>query len=180
MTDHSSTHAQKRQDTDEVVRLIPALRAFARSFYRDHVDADDLVQETLLKAISSIDNYQHGTRLKSWLFTIMRNTFYNRLVVAKREAPGAKDCVSTQPAMGPSQEWAIRSRELKEAIERLPDPQKEVIVLVALMGTSYKEAADMCNCNIGTIKSRLNRSRLSLMVDLGETSIEGIFEGRAS
>jgi RNA polymerase sigma-70 factor, ECF subfamily len=167
---------QRRCDTEDVVSLIPALRAFARTFCKDPSDADDLVQETLTKAIAKLDSYEHGTRLKSWLFTIMRNTFYNRIIVTRRESPGAADCVSSQPAIGPTQEWAIRSRELKEAIDRLPDQQKEVVILVGLMGTSYKDAAEMCSCNIGTIKSRLNRSRATLMADLGEFSVDSIFE----
>lgn len=177
MTGHTSARdEQKRRDTEEVVSLIPALRAFARTFCKESSDADDLVQETLTKAIAKIDSYQHGTRLKSWLFTIMRNTFYNRIVVAKREAPGAADCVSSKPVASPTQEWSVRSQELKAAIERLPQQQKEVIILVGLLGTSYKDAAEMCACNIGTIKSRLNRSRMTLMADLGEASVDGLFE----
>lgn len=167
---------EKRQDTEDVVALIPALRAFARTFCRDPSDADDLVQETLMKAIAKLDTYQHGTRLKSWLFTIMKNTFYNRLVVVKREAPGQFDCVSALPCSRPTQEWAVKSTELREAIERLPAQQREVMILVGILGTSYKDAAEMCNCNIGTIKSRLNRSRMTLMADLGEHSLAAIFE----
>ena len=174
--ENSVREDQKREDTQEVVLLIPALRSFARTLCKDSSDADDLVQETLMKAIAHIDSYQHGTRLKSWLFTIMRNTFYSRVVIAKREAPGMGDCVSSRPAVGPTQDWSIRSLELTEAIERLPDQQKEVVILVGVMGTSYKDAAEMCNCNIGTIKSRLNRSRMTLMAALGETSFDGIFE----
>lgn len=177
MPDQNSVREdQKRKDTEEVVLLIPALRAFARTFCKEPSDADDLVQETLMKAISKIDSYQHGTRLKSWLFTIMRNTFYNRVVIAKREAPGVEECASSRPMVEPTQEWAIRSIELKDAIERLPEQQKEVVILVGLMGTSYKDAAEMCNCNIGTIKSRLNRSRATLMIELGGDSVSGIFE----
>jgi RNA polymerase sigma factor (sigma-70 family) len=174
--DNSIREDQRRRDTEDVVALIPALRAFARTFCKDTSDADDLVQETLMKAIAKIDSYEHGTRLKSWLFTIMRNTFYNRVIVARREAPGAADCVSSQPVVGPTQEWAVRSRELTDIIGRLPDQQKEVVILVGLLGTSYKDAAEMCSCNIGTIKSRLNRSRLSLIADLEETSVESVFE----
>lgn len=171
----SERDIQKRNDTHDVVALIPALRAFARRFCKDSSDADDLVQETLTKAIAKLDSYEHGTRLKSWLFTIMRNTFYNRAIIARREAPGGAECVSSRPWVGPTQEWAVRSRELTEAIDRLPEQQKEVLILVGLMGTSYKDAAELCHCNIGTIKSRLNRSRMSLIEDLGETSSQSVF-----
>ncbi len=79
---------------DDVVDLIPALRAFARTFCPDPSDADDLVQETLTKALANMDKYQAGTRMKSWMFTIMRNTFYTRIKTYVREAPGAAACVS--------------------------------------------------------------------------------------
>lgn len=170
--------AERRSDTDQIVSLIPALRAFARTFCKDPSDAEDLVQETLTKAIAKIDTYEHGTRLKSWLFTIMRNTFYNRIIVARREAPGAEDCVSLLPVSQPTQEWAVRSRELRDAVERLPETQREVVMLVGILGTSYKDASEICHCNIGTIKSRLNRSRTTLMADLRETSVRGLFEAR--
>ena len=75
----------------DIVRLIPALRAFARTFCRNPSDADDLVQETLMKALANLDKFEPGTKLKSWLFTIMRNTFYTRAKVLGREAPGIEE-----------------------------------------------------------------------------------------
>ena len=168
--------AKTTTDPQEVVDLIPALRAFARTFCRDQSDADDLVQETLTKAIAKLDSFEPGTRLKSWLFTIMRNSFYNRVVVSTREAPGAEDCVSAAPACAPSQEWTVRAAEMRRAIERLPEPQKEVVLLVGLMGTSYKDAARICNCDIGTVKSRLSRSRTALLAELGETSTTSLLQ----
>lgn len=78
---------------EQVADLIPALRAFARTFTVDPNDGDDLVQETLMRALRSLDGFHPGTSLKSWLFTIMRNAFYNRIVVARRDAPGAIDCI---------------------------------------------------------------------------------------
>ncbi|MDH6268903.1 RNA polymerase sigma factor (sigma-70 family) [Rhizobium sp. SG_E_25_P2] len=151
----------------EIVELIPALRAFARSFCRNASDADDLVQETLLKAIANIDKFEPGTRLKSWLFTIMRNTFYTRIVVAKREAPGSDACVSDDSAISATQEWTIRGKELERALARLPMHYREVLLLVAVMGESYETAAQVCDCAVGTVKSRLNRARrqISLEVD---------------
>ncbi|MBE0693284.1 MAG: hypothetical protein IH590_09270, partial [Aquamicrobium sp.] len=73
----------------EIVDLIPALRAFARTFYRETTEADDLVQETLTRALASLHQFRPGTSMKSWLFTIMRNAFYTRIKVETREAPGA-------------------------------------------------------------------------------------------
>lgn len=153
---------------NEIVELIPALRAFARSFYRDASDADDLVQETLTKAITKIHQFTPGTSMKSWLFTIMRNTFYTTVRVRSREAPGSIDCVSSQVAIDPPQEWSARGKEISQALDRLDPAQREILMLVGVMGVSYEDAATICDCAIGTIKSRLNRSRKRLLEEMHE------------
>lgn len=150
--------------------LIPALRAFARTFCRNSVDADDLVQETLMKGIAAVDSFQPGTNLKSWLFTIMRNTFYTRAKLAQRESPGLMDCASARPTMPASQDWSQRGREIAQAIDELPEDQRQVIMLIGVLGVSYDDAATICHCAIGTIKSRLNRARARLLHNLGEPS----------
>jgi RNA polymerase sigma factor (sigma-70 family) len=158
----------------DVVALIPALRAFAMSFCRDATEADDLVQETLLKGIANIHRFEPGTRMKSWLFTIMRNTHYTRAKVRARERPGAETCVSAQPMSMPSQEWSIRGREVVRAVHSLPAQQREVLVLIAVLGMSYVEAAEVCGCAVGTVKSRLSRARHELVERLGETDARGV------
>ncbi len=163
-------------DPEEVVQLIPALRAFARTFCREPNDADDLVQETLTKAIAKIHQFEKGTRLKSWLFTIMRNAFYNRVVITNREGPGLADCVSGLPSSRPTQEWSLRASDARRALDRLPRHQRDILVLIAINGTSYKDAAEICGCDIGTIKSRLSRSRSSLLSELGERKASELFE----
>jgi RNA polymerase sigma-70 factor (ECF subfamily) len=170
-----ATRTQKTVEPTEVAALIPALRAFARTFCREPCDADDLVQETLTKAIAKIHQFENGTRLKSWLFTIMRNSFYNRMVITNREAPSAADCASTLPSTKPSQEWSLKAAETRRAMLRLPRRQREIIVMIAIQGTSYKEAARKCGCDVGTIKSRLSRSRANLVSELGETSASALF-----
>ncbi|WP_348629022.1 sigma-70 family RNA polymerase sigma factor [Mesorhizobium sp. YM1C-6-2] len=150
-----------------IVDLIPALRAFARTFYRDSYDADDLVQETLTKAIDNISLFAPGTRLKSWLFTIMRNTFLTKVKKYNRERPGDADCVSLEGKSNPAQEWSQAVYEVEAAMLRLPQDQREVLVLVAILGTGYEEAATICECAVGTIKSRLNRARAALLFELG-------------
>lgn len=152
--DHAKTLAT------DVVAFIPALRIYARSLARNHVDADDLVQETLVRAIGSAHRFQRGTNLRAWLFTIMRNRFYSNWVVRARERTGAKDCVSTL-SHGPddTQMWHLELREMEEAINQLPDQFRETIILVAAMGESYLDAAERLDCDIGTIKSRVNRAR---------------------
>lgn len=169
----------RREDTRtnaEIVRLIPALRAFARTFHRDPSEADDLVQETLIKGLANIHRFEPGSSLKSWLFTIMRNTFYTRIRIAMREAPGLADCASAWPAIEAPQEWFSRGIELALAIERLPRQQRDVLVLIGVLGVSYEEAAAICGCAKGTIKSRLNRARLRLLEELGEPSERAVWE----
>lgn len=170
---HSSGLAR---DDASIVELLPALRAFARTFYRDPNDADDLVQDTLVKALRSFESFEPGTRLKSWMFTIMRNTFYTRIKVYSREAPGVADCVADRPAVAPSQEWSIRSREVRDAINRLPPHHREVLMLIGVLGVSYEETAEICGCAMGTVKSRLNRARLHILEELGEPSAATLVE----
>ena len=170
-TDHATATAKS-----EIVELIPALRAFARTFYKDPSAADDLVQETLMRALASIHQFRPGTAMKSWLFTIMRNAFYTKIKIETREAPSAADCASSRPATNATQEWSARGREIAEAIERLPEQQREVIMLIGVLGVSYEEAAQICECAIGTIKSRLNRARQRLLEELGEDSPDASWE----
>ena len=153
---------------NEIVELIPALRAFARSFHRNANDADDLVQETLAKALANLNQFDQGTRLKSWLFTIMRNTFCTKFRIAKREAPGINKCVSGVGTAPPSQEWTIRAKEMQEACNLLPEPYRVVLEYVAIEGRSYDAAAEKFGCAIGTVKSRLSRARQQLAAYLDE------------
>lgn len=150
----------------EIAALIPALRAFARTLVRNPYDADDLVQETLMKGIANAHRFQPGTSLKSWLFTILRNTFYTNIKISNREHPGAAGCVSEDCVLLPSQEWSVRGIELREALERLPEDQREVLVMIGVLGISYEEAAVICGCAVGTIKSRLNRARNRMLAYL--------------
>ena len=164
------------RDHSSVVDLIPALRAFARTFYRNPNDADDLVQDTLVKALNAFDTFEPGTRLKSWMFTIMRNTFYTRIKMYTRESPGAIDCVAAMPTIEPTQEWSIRGKEVFDALNRLPPHQREVMTLIGVLGESYEDTAVICGCAIGTVKSRLNRARQSILEDLGESSSRSVTE----
>lgn len=154
----------------EIVQLTPALRSFARRFLRSEDDIDDLVQETLLKALNSRHLYKADTSLKSWLFTILRNTFCTNYRRQKRE-PTAMDAVMEQVAIAPSQEWALRERELDRALTQLPDDRRRALILVAT-GTSYEDAAKLCGCRIGTLKSRVSRARGSLLSMLGSNLID--------
>lgn len=157
--------AAGRIEAGEVVELIPALRAFARTFCRTRADADDLTQETLAKAIGNLHRFQPGTQLKSWLFTIMRNTFLSGIAKSQRELTGI-EVREISASLDAPQEWNEELREVRVAMSRLPQAQREVLVLVGMLGVSYGEAAQICDCAVGTVKSRLSRARVALLAEL--------------
>lgn len=163
----------------QVLGLLPALRAFARSLTRNRTEADDLVQETLLKALSNIDKFDPGTNLRAWLFTILRNTYYTEIRKRRRENDGMATLAQQDSNMGPGQEWAVTLTSLKEALELLPADQREALVLVGAAGLSYEEAADVCGCALGTIKSRVNRARAKLLTLMGAEDTADVVEGDA-
>ncbi|XEX99089.1 sigma-70 family RNA polymerase sigma factor (plasmid) [Tistrella bauzanensis] len=147
---------------DEIVNLIPSLRAFARSLTRSACEADDLVQETLMKAIANARQFTAGTNLRAWLFTIQRNTFYTLYHKQQREPVLV---VEDLPGVHvkPSQEWSLKLRLVDEAVQKLPPDQREALMLVGGGGMSYEEAAEICGCALGTIKSRVSRARTALL-----------------
>ncbi len=158
-------------EPETTLEWLPALRAFARSLTRDKDEADDLVQETLLKAIRHRKQFHQGTNLRAWLFTIMRNTFYNARAKSSRECTGSTDCVSSQVSVASTQEWTIRGKEVMAAIGRLPVHYRETIVLVIMLEESYKTSAEICQVSMGTIKSRLYRARAKVIEDIGDGEI---------
>ncbi|HEV7436561.1 MAG TPA: sigma-70 family RNA polymerase sigma factor [Pseudorhizobium sp.] len=146
----------------DVTKLIPALKLFARRFCREQSGQDDLVQETLLKAFANADKFQHGTNLKSWLFTIMRNTFCTMYGQSKREFVGGADSVDIQPSVDPTQEWVARGKEFQRELLALPDHYRLAFNLIFIDGVSYEDAAQRSGCPIGTVKSRVSRARAQL------------------
>ncbi|TDU00519.1 RNA polymerase sigma-70 factor (ECF subfamily) [Azorhizobium sp. AG788] len=160
----------------QVLEFLPALRAFARSLTRNRTEADDLVQETLLKALSNIDKFDPGTNLRAWLFTILRNTYYTEIRKRRRENDGMSTLAQQDTNMGPAQEWAVTLKTLKSALEELPSDQREALILVGAAGLSYEEAAEVCGCALGTIKSRVNRARAKLLVLMGADATADVVE----
>lgn len=186
LTDREGDHQERgRREMDaaalrtQVLEFLPALRAFARSLTRNRTEADDLVQETLLKALSNMDKFDPGTNLRAWLFTILRNTYYTEIRKRRRENDGMSALAQQDLNMGPSQEWSATLGSLKEALALLPDDQREALVLVGAAGLSYEEAADVCGCALGTIKSRVNRARAKLLVLMGAENTADVVEGDA-
>ena len=153
---------------DDVIAMIPALRAFAWSLSHNASDADDLVQDTLIKAWTNRDKFELGTNLRAWLFTILRNTYYTAIVRRRREVrdeDGAYAATLTSPA---NQDWSLAVGALENALRKLPDEHREALVLVGGAGLTYEEAAVICGCALGTIKSRVNRARnrLAKLLDM--------------
>lgn len=151
----------------ELLELQPALIRFARRLCSSAIDVEDLVQETNMKALGNLDKFQQGTRLKSWLFTIMRNSFCTRHQVGKREVVGLTLDVAARQVSQGSQEWNLRGREVEAAVVKLPVLYRTAFDLVLVEGASYKDAADRCGCPVGTIKSRVARARQMLADELG-------------
>lgn len=150
--------------TDDVLQHIPALRAYSRALCRSIPDAEDLVQETLLRAIEYAHQYRKGTNMRAWLFTIMRNRFMTNCRKSARERTGSADCVSTQASLAvqPDQEWHMRELEMQSMLRDMPVHYREAIILVGALGESYIDAAQILDCDIGTIKSRVSRARSML------------------
>jgi RNA polymerase sigma-70 factor (ECF subfamily) len=148
---------------DSVVQLIPALRAFAWSLSHNASDADDLVQDTLIKAWTNRDKFETGTNLRAWLFTILRNTYYTAAVRRRREVRDETGKYAASLSTGPTQDWSLAIRALQTALAQLPDEHREALILVGAAGLTYEEAAEVCGCALGTIKSRVNRARARLL-----------------
>jgi len=144
---------------DDILRTVPSLRAFAVSLSGNVDRADDLVQETLLRALANIDSFRPGTNLSAWLFTILRNQFRSEYRKRRREVEDADGKYAERLKVQPEQLGKIEFNELRAALAQLPDDQREALVLVGASGFSYEEAAEICGCAVGTIKSRVNRAR---------------------
>src|SRR5882724_10426369 len=150
----------------ELLGLIPFLRAFARSLCGNQESADDLAQETLVKAWQSRDTFIPGTNLKAWLFTILRNQFYSDRRRAWRQAPWDESAAERVPVARGEQTWAVQLSDTARALRGLPAEQREALILVGAGGFSYEDAARISNCAVGTVKSRVARARKALSAAL--------------
>lgn len=143
----------------ELLGLIPFLRAFARSLTGNPEAADDLAQETLVKAWQSRDTFIPGTNLKAWLFTILRNRFRS-LITRKHVTAEVQDDDLERKWLTPAhQESVVEVTAFRRAFRQLSPAHREVLVLVGVHGLSYEQVAAICRCEVGTVKSRVNRAR---------------------
>jgi len=147
---------------EAVLGAVPKLRAFAISLCGNVDRADDLVQETLLRALANIDSFQRGTNMSAWLFTILRNHFHSEYRKRRREVEDGDGSYAETLKSQPDQTARLELQEFREALAKLPPDQREALILVGASGFSYEETADICGCAVGTIKSRVNRARTRL------------------
>lgn len=149
-----------------LLELVPFLRAFSRSLCGDRETADDLAQEALTKAWQSRDSFRPGSNLKAWLFTILRNQFYSDRRRAWRQAPWDDGAAERIPSARGEQTWSVQLSDTARALGGLPAEQREALILVGAGGFSYEDAAKICHCAVGTVKSRVARARKALSATL--------------
>lgn len=160
----------EQEDTfkQELIAAIPHLRAFARSLCNDPTQADDLAQEALAKAWKARDSFEPGTSIKAWTFMILRNQFYSEKRRSWRITPLDVEMAENTLLANDDPTAPMDLLELRTALAKLPDDQREALILVGAGGMAYEEAAQVCECAVGTIKSRVSRARRALEVLLSE------------
>jgi RNA polymerase sigma-70 factor (ECF subfamily) len=153
---------------DQLAQVIPHLRAFGRSLSGSRDLADDLVQETLLKAWAARKRFQAGTNMRAWTFIILRNLFLSQMRRARFKGEWDELTASKLLAAPASQDRHVELGDMQRALMHLPQPQREALILVGAGGFAYEEAAEICGCAVGTIKSRVARGRVALESLLAE------------
>lgn len=151
----------------DLVAALPGLRAFALSLAMSPSRADDLVQETLLKAWANQSHFAPGSNLMAWLCTILRNQFYTDCRKRKREVEDADGVAAGKLTVQPAQEHGIELKQVWTLLRKLPAVQREALLLVAAQGLTYEAAAELIGCQVGTVKSRVSRARAMLAGSLG-------------
>ncbi len=160
---------------EELTALIPHLRAFARSLCRNPTLADDVAQDAMLKAWKARQSFKPGSNLKAWTFTILRNQFYSIKRRSWRATSLDQEVAEQTIVANNDAEASVELNEVRRGLDSLKEDQREALILVGASGLSYEEAAEICGCAVGTIKSRVSRARKNL-----ETIIQsGSFDSEA-
>lgn len=156
---------ERRAFEKQLLNIVPDLRAFARFLAGNPTEADDLVQDTVVRALNAYDHFDLNTNIKAWTFTILRNIRINSY--RKRRFEELDEATMASMSAKANQEDSLELKEVLRALESLPVAQREVISLVRASGLSYEEAAEIMGCKLGTIKSRVNRADAALRAALG-------------
>ena len=146
----------------DLVGLIPHLRAFARTLCGDATAADDLAQDAIMKAWDARSSFQIGTNMKAWTFMILRNQFYSEKRRSWRQSQLDQEAAERTLVAADDPEAPVALDEMRLALGMLPSEQREALILVGAGGFAYEEAADICGCAVGTVKSRVSRARRAL------------------
>ena len=165
----------------ELVALIPHLRAFARTLTGDATSADDLAQDAMMKAWDARESYQMGTNMKAWTFMILRNQFYSEKRRSWRQTQLDPDVAERTLVATDNPESPVALDELRLGLAMLPPEQREALILVGAGGFAYEEAAAICDCAVGTVKSRVSRARRALqaLLESGAYDRDGRSAGEA-
>jgi len=156
---------------DAMLEALPNLRAFAISLTGNPDQADDCVQNAILKALKSRERFEAGTNMRAWLFTILRNSFYSEHRKRRREVQDTDGAYATELVSAPDQNVKLDLQDVQAAFAKLPPQQREALVLVASEGLAYDQVAEITGVAIGTVKSRVSRARQRLAELMGiETS----------
>ncbi len=169
-----------------MLAALPSLRAFAMSLSGRHDRADDLVQETVMRAWAKQDGFTLGTNMNAWLFTILRNLFYSQMRKRGREVQDVDGAFSGRLAVAPDHDGRMALTDFRRALDTLPPDQREALLLIGAAGFSYEEAAEICGCAVGTVKSRVSRARgrlqfaldISGACDFGPDAVNAPLVGR--
>jgi len=155
----------------QLAAVIPHLRAFGRSISGSRDLADDLVQETLMKAWAARQRFQAGTNMRAWTFIILRNLYLSQMRRARFKGEW-DDLVADRLLAAPaSQDRHVELGDMQRALLHLPQPQREALILVGAGGFAYEEAAEICGVAVGTIKSRVARGRVALETIMNDNSL---------
>ena len=177
MAEHSKARPTSTQADDEafkreLVKLIPHLRAFARTLAGDPASADDLAQDAMMKAWDARNSFQMGTNMKAWTFMILRNQFYSEKRRSWRQSQLDQEAAERTLVAVDDPEAPVALDELRLSLAQLPAEQREALILVGAGGFAYEEAAEICGCAVGTVKSRVSRARKALHIILEDGSYE--------
>jgi RNA polymerase sigma-70 factor (ECF subfamily) len=154
-----------------LLEAVPHLRAFARSLTRNRDQADDLVNDTIVRAIAASNQFTPGTNFRAWVFTILRNLFYNQGRRGRAKFSSIDDLFIDEPAEMASQEASLEFCDFRRAFWQLPEHHREALILVGASGLNYEDAARICGCQVGTMKSRVSRARTELRRMLDDDAV---------
>ena len=161
---------------DQLVALLPSLRAFSRGLCGHREMADDLAQDTIMRAWAARESYTQGTNFRAWMFMIMRNQFYSTIRKNSRTTSLDPEVAERVLVVAPAQQNGINVDDVAKALQRLPAEQRETLLLIGANGLSYEEAADVMGCAMGTVKSRLARGRTALVAMIDGPADNALFD----